>query len=63
MSEQQKQPNGRPEDCATAWMAVLERARRVGDFERAAQATRELRRLGIVVRFTRPESAGVAHAG
>jgi hypothetical protein len=43
----------RPEDCATAWFAVLERALDEGDVQRAAQAERELQRLGVDVRFRR----------
>ena len=39
-------------ESPTAWFAVLERARMDGNHERAAQAIRELRRLGITVRFT-----------
>jgi len=42
---------GRAEDCPTAWFAVLERANESGDVERAAQALRELRRLGVIVRY------------
>ncbi|MFH0983756.1 MAG: hypothetical protein V2A79_19750 [Planctomycetota bacterium] len=40
-------------DSPTAWFAVLERARRDNDFRRAAEAERELRRLGVRVRFSR----------
>jgi hypothetical protein len=42
----------RAEDSPTAWFVVLEHARNASDFERAAQALRELRRLGVFVRFT-----------
>lgn len=38
-------------NTATAWFAVLECARNANDFERAATAVRELRRLGVEVRF------------
>ena len=41
-----------PEDCATVWFARLERAMDDHDFERAAQAVRELRRLGVDVKFS-----------
>jgi len=44
-------PSDRPSDCPTAWFSVLERARRDGDDDRAAQAQRELRRLGVTVKF------------
>jgi hypothetical protein len=47
----------RPENCATAWFAVLERARIEGDRQRESQAIRELRRLGIRVEFDRQEAA------
>lgn len=40
-----------PEDCPAAWFAVLEHAREHNDFERAAQAVRELRRLGVDVKY------------
>ena len=42
-----------PRDCATAWFAVLERARLDDNFERAAEAVRELKRLGVTVRMDR----------
>ena len=38
-------------DSPTAWFVVLEQAREAGDFERAARAQRELRRLGVEVRY------------
>jgi len=40
-------------ESATAWFAVLEAALDRGDVERAAQARRELERLGVRVRFER----------
>ncbi|MDD4888706.1 MAG: hypothetical protein PHU85_02155 [Phycisphaerae bacterium] len=43
-----------PRDCATAWFVVLERARLDNDFERGAEAQRQLVRLGVKVRFFRP---------
>ena len=51
-----------PEDCATVWFARLERAKDDHDFERAAEAVRELQRLGVSVKFapdtpTRGEAA------
>lgn len=39
----------RPEDCATAWFALLERSRIDGDREREAMARRNLNRLGVRV--------------
>jgi len=50
--QRKKVEPARPEDCATAWFAVLERARIDGDAERQAQALRELRRLGIFLDWT-----------
>jgi hypothetical protein len=47
----------RPEDCATAWFAVLEQSLNDGDVHRAAKATRELERLGVTVRFRRRREA------
>ena len=41
----------RAEDSPVAWFAVLEDARRRGNRIRAAEAVRELRRLGVVVGF------------
>lgn len=49
-----------PQNCPTAWFAVLERAREEGDYERAAQAERELRRLGVAVRFNGRKARGGA---
>jgi hypothetical protein len=34
------------------WFVVLDDAREQRDYERAAEAIRELRRLGVVVRFS-----------
>lgn len=53
------QTEKRPEDCPTAWFAVLERARLDEDHERAAEAIRQLRRLGVHVRFERTKKPGV----
>lgn len=41
-----------PEDCATVWFARLERAKDDHDFEGAAEAVRQLKRLGVDVKFT-----------
>lgn len=40
-------------DSPVAWFVVLERAREDHNFEAAAQAQRELKRLGVTVRFSR----------
>lgn len=40
-------------DSPTAWFAVLEAARLRDDHERAAEAIRQLRRLGVEVKFRR----------
>ena len=39
------------EESPVAWFCVLHQARASGDFERAAQAVRELRRLGVDVKY------------
>jgi hypothetical protein len=41
-------------DDPVAWLLLLERGRRTGDFELAASAQRELARLGIRVSYGRP---------
>jgi hypothetical protein len=38
-------------DSPTAWFCLLEVSQNKGDFERAAEAVRELKRLGVVVKF------------
>lgn len=45
-------------DSPVAWFVVLERARQDNDFERAAQATQELKRLGVTVRYARRGKGG-----
>jgi hypothetical protein len=40
-----------------AWFVCLERAKADNDFERAAQAKRELQRLGVEVRYKKGKSA------
>lgn len=40
-------------DSPTVWFAVLERARLTNDFDLAARAQSELKRLGVVVRYSR----------
>ena len=46
-------------DSPVAWFATLERARRDNDFELAARAMRELRRLGVVVKYHRRRADNV----
>ena len=64
---QKSGPPRAPEDSAVAWFVVLERARITGDYELAAQAAGELRRLGVRVKFApRPANGNVkggAHVG
>lgn len=38
-------------DCATIWFGILERARNLNNFERAAEAQERLRLLGVKVEF------------
>ena len=40
-------------ECPTAWFAVLERARADNDFQRAAEAQKQLERLGVKVKYFR----------
>ena len=49
-----------PEDSPAAWFVVLERARRINDFDLAARARRELERLWVKVRYaaSRAQQAG-----
>jgi hypothetical protein len=50
-----------PDDSPAAWFVVLERAKRTNDFQLAAQAQRELERLGVRVTYTpTPTKAGKA---
>ncbi len=41
-------------DVPLYWLAQLDRAVGEGDFESAIQAQRELKRLGVFVKYTRP---------
>lgn len=52
----------RPEDCAPAWFAAMCLAIERGNFERATEARRELKRLGWSVMQTKPSTrkGGVA---
>lgn len=47
-----------PRNEPVYWFVVLESARRSGDFARAAEAQRELERLGIKVRYGRERQEG-----
>lgn len=47
-------------DEPTYWFALLEIAREHGNFEQAAEAKRELVRLGVRVSYQRPTRKGVA---
>ena len=40
----------------TYWFAVLEIARERCDFEQAAEANRQLKRLGVCIRYERSET-------
>ena len=46
-------------DSPVAWFVMLETARAKGDFEKAAQAKRELERLGVFVKYRK---AGIRNA-
>jgi len=64
MSTKKSHSDCDPHESPAAWFVVLEIARKKGDTERAAQALRELRRLGVHVSYgTRvpPIPQGVRH--
>lgn len=42
-------------DQPVYWFAVLEIARERGDFDRAAEAKRQLQRLGVCVSYQQPQ--------
>jgi hypothetical protein len=42
----------------TYWFAVMEIARERGDLDGAAEAKRQLQRLGVSVSYNRPQRAG-----
>ena len=48
-------------DLPSWWVGELDRALEQGDFDLAAEAARELRRLGLEVRYTRPEGEEGQH--
>lgn len=65
MSDPRRNPprDDRPEDSPVAWFAAMALAIERGDFRRATEAQRELRRLGWSVMQTRPRRGkGVADA-
>lgn len=62
MTEPKPKSSVDPHRCPAAWFAVLEHARLHGDFERAARAKRELRRLGVIVDFVPPMAGEVSDA-
>lgn len=61
MKKQKPQNSTNPNDSPVAWFATLERARLDGNHERAAHALRELRRLGVTVRFATAARKGGQH--
>jgi len=58
MKPDSEQARREAENSPVAWFVVLERAREQGDFERAAKAQRELRRLGVIVRLSHAGQGG-----
>jgi hypothetical protein len=56
-------PDALPRRVPSIWFSRLEDALASGDFEAALEADRELRRLGVHVRFPaiRPKSEGARH--
>ncbi len=45
----------------TYWFAILEIARERGNFEQAAEANRQLKRLGVCVRYDHTNRQGARH--
>ena len=41
-----------PDQCASVWFLRLERARNLGDTDRAREYERRLSELGVIVEFT-----------
>jgi hypothetical protein len=55
MTTNRQKPNPRDHrEEPTYWFALLEIARERGDFEQAAEAKRQLQRLGVRVRYQKP---------
>ena len=48
-------------DSPIAWFYTLEDARRQNDFERAAEAQKQLKRLGVEVRYRNKKKAEKSH--
>lgn len=46
-----------------AWFCELETARKKSDFERAAEAVRELKRLGVTIKFRGQTGKKLGEAG
>ena len=51
--------DSQPTESPTYWFAILDRARERNDYEKAAEAIRQLRRHGVNVTFA-PQSQGGA---
>jgi hypothetical protein len=60
-SDELNEARKKAEQSAVAWFVVLDRARESGDFARAAEAKRQLERLGVDVRY-RPAGKAVRDA-
>jgi hypothetical protein len=52
-----------PTDWPLYWFARLEKAVEAGNHQAAAEAQRQLARLGVRVSYGRPASGGPIHAG
>jgi hypothetical protein len=46
-----------PANSPVAWFVQLEIAREASDFQQAAHAIQELKRLGVIVKFSKPRGA------
>lgn len=55
-------PHPDHQESPTYWFAILEIARSHGNFEDAANAKRQLERLGVRVEYGRPQKAEAVHA-
>jgi hypothetical protein len=52
-----------PTDRPLYWLVILDQAVEYGDHQAAAEAQRELERLGVAIRYGRPRPRGeAAHA-
>jgi hypothetical protein len=61
MAETATQPDPPVRDRPIYWFALLEKSVECGDFGRAADATKELRRLGVEVTYRRRHKKEAAH--